>query len=331
MRDLKLSIIIPAYNVEDFLGKCLDSVLCPIDGYEIIVVNDGSTDGTGAVAEAYRERYPERISVISTANGGLGAARNVAIDAARGEYLLFLDSDDTLAEGALEELFARLDEDFDMCVFAMRSVNERGEEVNHINTCTKEGRFDLASYPQLLLTAHSACNKLYRRSLFTDTGIRYPARAWYEDMRTTPKLYLYAKVIVTDPRAWYVYLQRSGSITNNANLERNLEIIDAVEDLTSYYRACGQYERYRRELEYSAFYHELLTASVRVCLTDAHSPVLDRLRSDYLARFPDYRSNPYIAALPLKHRLLSSLLLRRRTGAVALLMRLNNRIRRKEL
>ena len=100
---MKLSIIIPVYNTREYLAACLDSVLdTACNDYEIVIVNDGSTDDSGIIAAGYASRYPELIRVITTENGGLGAARNVGLEAAQGDYLLFVDSDDTLANGALK-------------------------------------------------------------------------------------------------------------------------------------------------------------------------------------------------------------------------------------
>ena len=126
---IRFSVVIPVYNVEKYLAKCLDSVIYPeLEGYEIVVVNDGSTDSSLSVAEDYARRFPGLIRVISTENGGLGAARNVGLEAARGEFLLFLDSDDLLCEGALPEIMEKLKEDFDICIYGILSVTEEGVE-----------------------------------------------------------------------------------------------------------------------------------------------------------------------------------------------------------
>ena len=106
---MKLSIIVPVYNTAEYLPKCLDSVICPgVDSCEIIIVNDGSTDSSKTVAESYVNRYPELIRLITTENGGLGQARNVGIENAHGEYLLFLDSDDSLSDNAVPEIMEAL-------------------------------------------------------------------------------------------------------------------------------------------------------------------------------------------------------------------------------
>lgn len=327
---IKLSIVIPVYNVENYLAKCLDSVIVPgLDGYEVIVVNDGSTDGSGAIAVDYAERYPALIRLIEQKNGGLGAARNTGLEAAQGEFLFFLDSDDWLREGAVAEMLVKLEEDFDICIFGMLSVTESGVVLDDIRSCPREGPVALKDFPELLLCPPSGCNKLCRRSLFMDSGLRFPARVWYEDLRTMPKLYLMTDRIVADSRQWYVYLQRAGSIINSANLQRNLELIDAIEDLSQYYKDRGMYEAYREEFTYIAFYNQFLAAPVRLCLADPKSPVLDKLVDNFLANYPDFRENRYVQAAPVKYRLLSRLMEKKRYGAVRFLMGLNSKIKHK--
>ena len=326
----KLSIVIPVYNVEKYLAKCLDSVIYPgLEDYEIVVVNDGSTDSSLSVAEGYALRFPDLIRVISTENGGLGAARNVGLEAARGEFLLFLDSDDYLREGALPEIMEKLEEDFDICIYGILSVAEEGAVLDDIPRCGREGPLSLEDYPRLLLCPPSACNKLCRRSLFMDSGLRFPSRVWYEDMRTMPKLYLHTDKITATDRQWYIYVQRSGSITRSANLDRNLEIIEALDDLGGYYRALGKFEEYRNEFEYLAFYNQFLTAVVRICLAEPGNSAADKLRCDFLAKYPDFLKNPYVREMPLKYRLLTRLILLRRYRAVGRIMGLNERVKGK--
>lgn len=327
---IKLSIVIPVYNVENYLAKCLDSVVYPdLGGYEVIVVNDGSTDGSGAVAAGYAARFPALIRLIEQKNGGLGAARNTGLEAARGEFVFFLDSDDWLREGAVPEMLEKLEEDFDICIFGMLSVTEAGVVLDDIRSCPKEGPVALKDFPGLLLCPPSGCNKICRRSLFMDSGLRFPARVWYEDLRTMPKLYLMTDRIVADSRQWYVYLQRAGSIINSANLQRNWELVEAIEDLSQYYKDKGVYETYRDEFTYIAFYNQFLVAPVRLCLADPKNPVLDQLVDNFLANYPDFRQNPYVKDAPKKYQLLYRLMERKQYWAVRFLMGLNSKIKHK--
>ena len=325
---MKLSIVIPVYNTEAYLPACINSVLVPsCDDAEIILVNDGSTDGSEAVCKEYSRRYPERIRTVTTANGGLGAARNIGLEMARGEFVMFLDSDDSLSPGAVPEILAELSPARDIVICDFVSVDPDGKVLEELPGCRRRGAVSLKEYPELLLELPSGCNKICRRSLFLDSGIRFPGRVWYEDLRTMPKLYLLTDRIWASGRAWYRYLVRPGSITRSAALERNLEIVDAMDDLIGFYREHGAYEAYKSELEYLGFYHCFLVGSVRVCRGDPHSAVLPQLRDAFLSRFPDYRQNAYVSRMPAKHRLLTRLLLKGRCSAVAELMRLSDRLK----
>ena len=320
---MKLSIVIPVYNTRDYLRACLDSVIVPkLRDYEIILVNDGSTDDSGLIAAEYAGRYPQLIRLITTENRGLGAARNTGLENASGEFLLFLDSDDRLCEGVLQEIMAELLPQRDMILFDFLSVRPDGSVIERLPGCAKTGPVSLASYPELLMEYPSACNKICRRTLFTENNIRFPGRVWYEDLRTMPKLYLCTDRIYAAGKAWYCYLTRPGSITKGANLQRNLEIVDAADDLTDYYRTRGQFEAYKDQLEYVVFYNVFLTGSMRVCTADPTSPVLPELRTAFLARFPDYVKNRYVRAMPLKHRVLTALLMRGHYHSAAALMKL---------
>lgn len=326
----KLTVMIPVYNVEGYLRKCLDSVIYPqLDDYEIVIVNDGSTDSSGNICAEYAAQYPTLIRVITTENGGLGKARDVGIDAARGEYILFIDSDDYLAENALPEMLEYLRQDFDMLFFDIRSVNESGKLLKYIHGCAIEGEFTLDSYPELLFEMPSAWNKIYRRSLFTDNGIYYPARVWYEDMYVTPHLYAKCAKMLSVHKPWHNYLQRAGSITNNSNTQRNLEIIPAVNAMLDAYRAEGLFEKYKDQLEYAAFYNQVLTSCTRVNLADRKSDVQDRLFADFVGKFPNYLENRYVRHMSKKYKLIHFFLRHRMKLCLHIVMKANNIIKGK--
>lgn len=329
---VKLSLVIPVYNVEQYLGACLASCVDPSRAgeYEIIAVNDGATDASGRILAEQAARYPELIRTVTTENGGLGHARNTGLSLAQGDFVAFLDSDDTLAPGALGEMLDCLDDGYDITFFDFVAVNEFGRRLAETKGCPgEEGSFTLAERPEIIFGPANAVNKLWRRRLFTDSGIRFPDRLWFEDLATAPKLYLHADRMRYLPREWYVYLQRGGSITNSAQAGRNREMIPVIDSVLEYYRAAGAYERWEKELCYLAFFHELLTSGTRVSQIDPKSPVLDELLEDFLRRFPDFQRNPYVCAMPSKYRMLTELILRRRRSALRAVMRANAAVRRK--
>ena len=328
----RLSIIIPIYNVELYLPACLDSVLAfPTEDCEIIAVDDGSTDGSRALAEDYARRYPRRIRLISRENGGLGAARNTGIDAAGGEYLLFLDSDDALAPGALKEMLEALDRGWDILFFDYVSVNIKGRVLAYQSGCDREGGFRLADDPALLFAPPSACDKLWRRSLFTESGIRFPEGLWFEDLATCPRLYLRAGQMGAVHRPWLRYLQRPGSITRAKDPLRNREIIPAINLVLEDFWAQGCLQTYGPELEMLAVQHQLLAATVRVNLARPGSPLQRELLRDLDAKFPRWRENPYLSRLSARHRLLLRLMDRGQYPALYALMTANALVRQKAI
>ena len=337
---IRLSVIIPVYNVEGYVAKCLDSLISPVaeaislgeaPEYEIIAVNDGSTDSSPAIVQDYVNRYPQLVHLISTENMGQGHARNVGIDEAKGEYLYFIDSDDYLAPGAMGELLKTLDGDYDILIFDSIAVNTDGLELEYRNGCMRDNDLNLSRYPELLLQSPDVWNKIFRRSLYIESGVRFTERVWFEDLRTVPKLYHYTDRIVYLPKAWHRYVQRPGSVTNTKKIERNLEIIPAIDELVEFYKSTAEYPEIKDALEYLAFHSEFLTSSVRANLADWCSDVQDKLREDFLGKFPDYAANPYVRTMSRKHKLLTALLMHRQYLAVHIIMKLNNRLKVKKV
>lgn len=336
----KLSVIIPVYNVEDYIAKCLDSVVEPgrqqlaaglEPDYEVIIVNDGTQDRSAEIAEGYVRDCPGLVQLISIENSGQGQARNVGIDAAAGEFLYFIDSDDYLIPGGMEELLALTEKDFDICIFDSIAVNTEGQDLKYMPGCKRQENLSLEEYPELLLEGPDVWNKIFRRRLFTDNGIRFTPRVWFEDLRTVQKLYAFTDRVFYVPKALHRYVQRPGSVTNTQKVGRNLEIIPAVDELIDFYKAQGRYEELKDVLEYLAFHCIFLTSSVRANLADWKSPVQEELMQDFLRKFPDYRKNPYVQAMSRQHKLLDRLLRRRMRLCVHVLMKLNNWLKNKKL
>ena len=316
---MKFSIIIPVYNVKDYLEKCFRSVLSQCrDDCEIILVDDGSTDGvSGALCDRLAAEAPERVAVIHKPNGGLGDARNVGLEHAQGEYVLFVDSDDYLLPGLLDALREKLSEaDADIIDFGFVVDNDGRIRERHCGELEAFGTFRLSEHPEALLVLPAAWRRLYRRSLFLDNNIRYPSRVWYEDIRTTPKLFAKAQSIASLNAPYYGYMVRAGSIMRNANADRNAEILQAFDDLRAWFTAEGLWETYRDEFTRLAVDHILLAASVRVLKADPKHPLLKTFQSYMDAYFPHYMDCPYLSELPKQHKLVLKLLRGGHFGAV---------------
>jgi glycosyltransferase involved in cell wall biosynthesis len=328
---MRFSIIVPVYNVADYLSKCVDSILVQrCDSYEVILVDDGSTDGKcPALCDEIAAAHPDLVRVYHQSNGGLGAARNTGLRHAEGEYVFFVDSDDTIEPNTLEVLNRRIDETHaDMYIFSFRYLKENGD------SRPAEPRFSLLSgepqtlnrCPDLLLDPPMACNRIVRRSLFEN--VEFPPRVWYEDLCTTPKLLQKAGSIVQLEDSFYVYLLRGGSIMRSSNLRRNLEIINALETVRSHFVSVEAFDRYRPWLCFLAV-DSVLDAARRVLIADPKADYLPQFLGYVQKTYPDYRSCALLPRLGRKKLYLLKLLEEERYTFARNLFRLVKLIKRK--
>lgn len=331
---MELSIIVPVYNTKDYLNKCIDSLLaCDCTDCEILLIDDGSTDGeSGTLCDRLAEANPQIVRTIHQANKGLGGARNTGIQAASGDFLFFVDSDDSVVAGTLERLKEALGKnpEADIISFGFLLEDEQGvRPFDQGVDCNTTRIFTLEEWPAYMLLAPNAWCRIWRKSLFVDHHIYFPDRAWYEDIRTGIKLFPLAKKIVWLPDALYVYYQRAGSIMNSRNADRNREIIDAFDDLLAWYKQQELFEKYEATLQRLCVEHLYLAASVRVLRVDRKHP-LARTFSLYVQKhFPNYRKADY-RDMPRGRRWVLSLLNMRQYWLVALLFKMRGFVRRKE-
>ena len=307
---MKVSVIIPVYNVEKYVKKCIESVLQQnLDEYEIIIVNDGSTDQSAKIIQDLYEKNKDIIKIITQKNKGLGGARNTGIENAKGEYLFFLDSDDYIPAGTLQRLYERVKvEDLDILIFNALMVDEKNNDLGICKGCKNNSIFSLSTYPNLLSELPGAWNKIYKRSLFLENNIRYPDRVWYEDIHTTLKLYPYCKRISSIDEVHYYYLQREDSIMKSNKCSKVIEMCDAIQDVVDYYKENNLYDKYKNEIEYMAFLHEYMWSIRRVNLADWKNPVQVKLRDHYEGLFPQYKSNPFYDELDTNDKIFVKLI-----------------------
>ncbi len=318
---MKISVIVPVYNIAEYLPKCIDSILAQTyPDFELILVNDGSTDQSGTIAADYARRHPDKINYISRDNGGLSAARNTGLKVARGEYIAFVDSDDAIEPTMLETLLTLAEQhDADLAICAFCSVNEHGVKLSTITEPFTPGViYHLNEHKPLLLCENAAWNKLYRKRIIDDNALTFTEGAWYEDVRFTRKYLLHTNNIVYTDAVLYHYLIRSGSIMTNLADKRNLQILDAFEEVIDYYKQHGVYEQYRTEIEFLAIKHIFIAASVRLIRADARA-LLTQLHHGFEALFPNYRRNPYIPTLDRNKKLIFHLIKHKMYAAVKLI------------
>ena len=296
MKNPLLSVIVPVYNVEEFLEQCLDSLVNQsLDDIEIIVVNDGSKDNSQSIIDDFAARYPEKIKPFTKINGGLSDARNYGMDRASGEYLAFVDSDDYVDPDMFKRLYEKSVEDnADIVICDMWNVSTKKQTYHRVVGSTEYG-LSIHENPEILRYASSyACNKLYKRSLFTENGIRFPKQL-FEDSAVIYNVIASAERISVVKDALYFYrVGRDGAITKTFD-KRIYDIFKSCESIISYFKSKKLLSKFSDEVEYLCIMHisARLTAlrnnmdlSFNLKFTDAAFDFLD-------SNFPDWRNNPY--------------------------------------
>lgn len=231
-----ISIIVPCYNVEKYLSKCIESIINQTyNNLEILLIDDGSPDNSGDICDEYAKK-DNRIKVIHKKNGGLSDARNVAIDIANGEYILFIDSDDYVAVNHVEFLFDMIYRtDSDIAIEDIEPFYEgtlpqimTNKRYNEIVYNENEALINMFYQKKFDTCAYS---KLYRKDLFSD--IRFPKSWLYEDLATTYRIILHSKKVVFSGYRSYYYLLRKNSIEgapfNPKKYESCINIINQLE------------------------------------------------------------------------------------------------------
>lgn len=222
-----ISVIIPVFNTEQYISRAIDSVLNQnFNSFEIIIVNDGSTDDSREILETYSKKY-ENIKVIHKENEGLGFARNTGLSYAEGEYILFLDSDDYIDKDTLEKVYNRaINTNADITVFNMRKVRELdnsiieeqflrlNDEVVNIKKIGINKYFKDYFFPYI--HGHEACNKLYKNDLLKRSQVLFDKNdeICSEDLLFNLKLIPFLQTIASINESFYNYVQRENSLMN---------------------------------------------------------------------------------------------------------------------
>lgn len=217
---MKLSIVIPVYNVEKYLAKCIESCLkqdVDVHEYEIIIVNDGSPDGSSKIIEFYYSQN-HNIKVLNQENQGLSMARNNGLEVAHGEYVWFIDSDDWIDENCLSGIFNCFDTAPDLIQLGYKEIYEDSNSIGKI-VCTSLG---VGNGKEVLVAGGlppAAQFTIYRRAFLNNFNLRFKAGILHEDIEFKPRVTYFAKNVVYYPYAVYSYLQRSaGSIMSSYKL-----------------------------------------------------------------------------------------------------------------
>ena len=247
MNSVQVSIIVPVFNVKKYLPECLDSILSQTyDNYELILIDDGSTDGSGEICDEYAAK-DSRIVVIHKQNGGVAEVRNLGISKANGEYICFVDSDDVVAPTYIQVLYEAAIKDGSgivMCDYYSFNdgeaipkdvVSKNKEKIVITENEMEDEAFSAENTVKLVIPI----NKIYKKSLFE--RVKYPSGKIHEDAYVYHRLLHETRQVVFLPNVLYFYRKRADSITNSRFTVKELEdSMGAVVDRIDFYKELGK-------------------------------------------------------------------------------------------
>lgn len=302
---MKVSIIIPVYNGESYVRKCLDSVINQTySDLEIIIINDGSKDSTLDILNSYKKR-DKRIFIIDKENEGQAIARNIALRKATGDFVTFVDSDDYVELDYIEQ-FVNLanQKDYDVAVCNHNWVNE---EYKSIGTQTFDVNDDVKI--NFMLTQCGPLGKMFKLSYLKKINFKFLENHIYEDLAVIPFVAIKTKKIVYLKEFKYNYLIRIGSTMNQVKYNPKLnDIFDALDNLTKLFNG-----KYSKELEYIYIRHLLHDASLRFLKFNnfESKEALDRINEIMREKYPNWNKNKYLYLLSKKELLLTKIIYNR--------------------
>lgn len=305
----KVSVIVPVWNVEKYISKCLDSLVNQtLEEIEIIIVNDGSPDNSQKIIDEYVEKYPNKIKSFIIENGGQGAARNFGLTKAIGEYIGFVDSDDYVNKEMFKKMYNKaISEKLDIVITPYNNIFEdtKKEKVEQLFLKTNDDKINA------FFNNVGVCNKLYKRELLN--GIIFKSKVWYEDLAFSCKVIMNAKKIGYINEGLYNYFIHNGSTMNNNNIYRNLEICDAFDDILNYMKKHKKFNIYYDEVEYLAIYHIFIATIVRIINVKGinkkdKKKIIIKIRKYFEENFPKYKKNKYIRLLDKNKKVIYNLI-----------------------
>lgn len=292
---MRFSIIIPVYNVEKYIRRCMDSIMNQtFRDFEVIVVDDESPDNSMQIVEEFAKAYPGMITMIHQKNTRQGGARNRGVREAKGEYILFVDSDDYVSLNMLEFLDSQLQENpCDMLVFQFEKVSMEGRPLG-VGGCGElaPGSYYPEKDKEILRIPASPANKVFRREFYMNSKVEFPEKLLYEDV-IMRALYVKAAKIVVSNEILYYYVQSSNSSIRQKPSPKMLDILTMSDIVLDRFREDGMYDAFREALEASQIGSIIYILDV-VNEADPRSTLQDTMMDYIASKFPGCADNPFM-------------------------------------
>lgn len=316
----KISIIVPMYNAENYIKKCLDSLVNQtLKDIEIIIVNDGSEDNSENIVREYMKEY-KNIVLINQKNSGQAIARNEAIKVAKGEFVCFVDSDDWIDKDMCKTLYKHNENDIVYCNYIWYYEGGNYSIASNIydGICDEKAKY--------IFNNAGPCYKIIRRSLIIENKLFFPEGIIYEDSAVMPVLALYTNKIKYINEPLYYYFQRNGSTMNVEKFSNKLlDVYKAMEVLEDNFKKADKENAYSQELEYLFVQYYLIAAGMRFLKFNKYTE-LDKISNIMKEKYPKYKNNKYYNLLTKKEKIISELIYTKHCRLLKFLMKIKKTI-----
>ena len=299
MGEIRVSVIIPVYNMEKYLNKCLDTVVNQtLKEIEIIIIDDGSTDASPDIIQEYAQHYRDKIICLRKENGGQGMARNIAVSMSKGEYIGFVDADDYIELDMYENLYTHAKAnnlDYLECDYKFLREDDNGNEME----LKQYGdiRYRSHKYELFIDPLVSPWNKIYKGDLLRNNQIIFPEGVIYEDTSFYVKAIPYINSFSFIDKVYVKHFLRSNSTMTGSRSIKTADIFEVIQDVIDFYKENDFWNLYKDELEYFSIKILLCSSIERISKISEKS-----LRKKFVNKtfefincnFPDYKNNKYI-------------------------------------
>ncbi|MBQ2873320.1 MAG: glycosyltransferase [Bacilli bacterium] len=314
---VKVSVIVPVYNVEEYLPRCLDTLVgSTLKDIEIILINDGSPDNSEEIIKKYQKKFKDIIVYHKKVNEGQGVARNYALNIAKGEYVTFVDSDDFIDIRMLEKLYNK-------------GVKDKADIVcstGHIEVTSdtrKEIKYEFDSkdsHIKYILNNSGPWGKIVKKDLILKNNLTFPNLRAYEDISVVPLWSLYAKKISYVDEPLYYYLIREGSTMKQTKYNDKLtHIYPSLDNLYNNFIDKTK-DKYTEEVEYIYIEHLLHAASLRFMQFDKYEEV-EKITKIIKEKFPKWNKNKYYQNKSIKYKIVCTLIYHKQFKLLKLILK----------
>lgn len=284
-RDDLISVVIPAYNNEKYIDKCLNSIINQTYGnLEIIIINDCSTDNTEEIILKYKNKDERILYLKNDKNIGVGPTRNRGIEVSKGRYIYFLDSDDYIEPDCLEELYNAISEEYSFSCMTKGYKEINGEIIPHSRSCEE----------LMLLQSPSVCIRLFNKKVIQESNIRFSSLKIGEDLELVFKLMIYNNKISYVGKSLYTYVIHEDSSIRRYN-KNQLDVINALESVELYAKEIEKYNEFYEIIEFVNVSHILVGTIKRIQRFLEHDENDIKLCKDVVnKKYPNWKTNKYV-------------------------------------